>query len=64
MEEARTEAFETLLGLAREKGLLDEEAVPEATEEESFRIVDGFSTVGSIHRLRVQIRPGILGRVE
>ncbi len=64
VEEARAEAFETLLDLAREKGMLDEEAVPEAAEEESFRIVDGFSTVGSIHRLRVQIRPGILGRVE
>ena len=43
--------------------MLDPHAVPEVAEEESFQIVEGFSTVGSVHRLRVQIRPGILGRI-
>jgi len=64
LQEARTEAEQALMALAREKGALDPEAVAEVAEEESFKIVEGFSTVGSIHRLRVQIRPGILGKIE
>lgn len=62
-EDARAEAEGALLALAREAGVLDPHAVPEVAEEESFQIVEGFSTVGSVHRLRVQIRPGILGRI-
>ncbi len=64
LEEARAEAEQALLALAKEKGALDPDAVAEVAEEESFQIVEGFSTVGSIHRLRVQIRPGILGKIE
>jgi N-methylhydantoinase A/oxoprolinase/acetone carboxylase beta subunit len=63
-EEAEAEASEALMALARDKGILDPQAVAEVVERESFHIVEGFSTVGSIHRLRVQIQPGILGRVE
>ncbi|MBE0616812.1 MAG: hydantoinase/oxoprolinase family protein [Proteobacteria bacterium] len=64
LKEARTEAEQALMALAKEKGALDKDSVAEVAEEESFNIVEGFSAVGSIHRLRVQIRPGILGRVE
>lgn len=64
LDEVRAEAEEALMRLAREAGVLDPEALPEVVEQESFRIVEGFSVVGSIHRLRVQIRPGILGRIE
>ncbi|MDW7711595.1 MAG: hydantoinase/oxoprolinase family protein [Deferrisomatales bacterium] len=64
LDEVRAEAEETLMGLARDAGVLDPEALPEVVEQESFRIVEGFSAVGSVHRLRVQIRPGILGRIE
>lgn len=63
-EEAREEARTCLLDLARQKGLLDPRAEAEVAEEESFRVVEGFSTVGSIHRIRMQIRPGLLGRIS
>lgn len=64
LAEARAEASEALLRLARDKGVLDPEAAVDIAEEESFRIVEGFSTLGSIHRVRAQIRPGILGRAQ
>jgi len=63
-EEAEAEASEALMALAQDKGVLDPDAVAEIAEQESFQIVEGFSTVGRIHRLRMQIRPGILGQVE
>jgi N-methylhydantoinase A/oxoprolinase/acetone carboxylase beta subunit len=61
--EARAAAEHALLDLAREKGLLDPGAVAEVAEEESFKVVEGFATVGSIHRIRMQIRPGLVGRI-
>lgn len=62
--EAKEEAEKALLDLAREKGLLDPGAVVETAEQESFRVVEGFSAVGSIHRVRMQIRPGLVGRIR
>ncbi len=63
LEEARAEAGRTLLAVAEDKGVLETDAAVDIAEEESFRIVEGFATVGSVHRVRAQIRPGILGRV-
>lgn len=59
-DEARQEAETALMELAREKGLQDTGAVAEVAEQESFPIVEGFRRVGSVHRIRMQIRPGIL----
>ncbi len=64
LDDVRTRATEALLGAARRKGDLDPGAVVDLTDEESFNVIEGFSRVGRIHRLRAQIRPGILARVE
>lgn len=64
LEQARTEATDTLLELVKDRGLLDEAAVAEIAEEESFNVVEGFTVVGRIHRLRAQIRPGLVERVR
>ncbi|MBI5016477.1 MAG: hydantoinase/oxoprolinase family protein [Deltaproteobacteria bacterium] len=61
--EAKREAERALLDLVREKGLLDPGAVAEVAEQESFNVVEGFATVGSIHRIRMQIRPGLVGKI-
>jgi len=62
-QDARRDAERALLDLARDKGL-DPGGTAEVAEEESFKVVEGFEAIGSIHRLRMQIRPGLLGRIE
>ncbi len=64
LDQAEKEAAQVLLALAEEKGILDPKSSVDLAERESFRIVEGFSTVGAIHSVRAQIRPGIIGRVE
>ncbi|MBI5446044.1 MAG: hydantoinase/oxoprolinase family protein [Deltaproteobacteria bacterium] len=63
LAQAKEEAAEALRTVARGKGLLDPEAVVEIAEEESFRVVEGSTHAGNIHRLRLQIRPGLLRRL-
>jgi N-methylhydantoinase A/oxoprolinase/acetone carboxylase beta subunit len=64
LADAEAEALAALARLAERKGLIDADATPEITERESFRVIQGYTTAGSIHHLRAQIRPGILGRAE
>jgi N-methylhydantoinase A/oxoprolinase/acetone carboxylase beta subunit len=64
LADTRRAAEEALAGLARESGLAPEDFVAETVEEESFRIVEGYSARGSVHRLRMQVRPSILFKVE
>ncbi len=63
LEEARDRAARELLDMARRKGALDGEVAVDITDTETFNIIEGFYTVGAVHRLRAQIRPGILARV-
>jgi N-methylhydantoinase A/oxoprolinase/acetone carboxylase beta subunit len=64
LEQTHEEALEALTRLAHLKGLAEGKIVADVAEQESFRIVEGYSNVGSVHRLRMQIRPSILCRVE
>ncbi|GAB4259881.1 hydantoinase/oxoprolinase family protein [Deferrisoma sp.] len=64
MADLQARATETLLAAARARGELDPAAAVDVTDVESFNVIEGFTTVGRIHRLRAQIRPGILFRVE
>jgi hypothetical protein len=62
LADAEAEALGALADLARRKGVLDPNATSEVTEKESFRVIQGDTVAGSIHYLRAQIRPGILGK--
>ena len=62
LADAEAEALDALDTLARRQGLLDPDATLEVTERSSFRVIQGFTAAGSIHYLRAQIRPGILGK--
>lgn len=64
LADAEAEALHLLEMLAQRQGLIDPRAVPEITEKESFRILQGHSAAGNIHYLRAQIRPGILGKAQ
>lgn len=41
-----------------------EKRIYDIADRESFNVIEGYRTVGSIHRLRLQLRPSILCRVE
>jgi N-methylhydantoinase A len=64
LEEAREEGARAMQSLARGKGLIDPEAAVEVAEEESFRVVEDSRASGSIYRLRLQVRPGLLCRLR
>ncbi len=63
LEDARQRIDRAVLDLARARGALDPDDRVERVDEESFNVIQGFSTAGAIHRLRAQIRPGILARI-
>ncbi|GAB4257301.1 MAG: hydantoinase/oxoprolinase family protein [Deferrisomatales bacterium] len=64
LQAARDDAARALMDLAKVHGMLGRPAAVDFAEEEEFRIIEGFRTAGSIYRIRAQIRPGILGKVE
>ncbi len=64
LADLQTRATEAVLAAARSKGELDPAAPVDIADVESFNVIEGFATVGRIHRLRAQIRPGILSRVD
>ncbi len=64
MEDLEREADAALSTLAARADQLGEEYQTDATESESFRIVEGHSFAGAIHRLRLKVRPSILCRVK
>jgi N-methylhydantoinase A/oxoprolinase/acetone carboxylase beta subunit len=64
IDDATDEANQSLLKLAEAKGLLEPGVSTDVAERETFNIVEDFVTVGAIHRIRAQIRPGILARIE
>ncbi|RMG98779.1 MAG: hypothetical protein D6708_00180 [Candidatus Dadabacteria bacterium] len=64
MADLQARATEALLAAARARGELDPAAAVDVADVESFNVIEGFTTVGRIHRLRAQIRPGILFRVD
>jgi N-methylhydantoinase A/oxoprolinase/acetone carboxylase beta subunit len=57
------EAKKALSVLAESTGSGADSYVVDVVESESFRIVEGFSVAGEVHRLRLRIRPSILCRV-
>jgi hypothetical protein len=58
------ECESALRQLAEGSGIKLQAFVPEAVERESFNIIEDYQRAGSIHRLRVQVRPSILCKVE
>jgi len=63
-DELLAEAKKAVATLAEEKGIAHVAYETDVAEEESFRIVEGFAAKGSVHRLKLQIRPSILFKVE
>jgi N-methylhydantoinase A/oxoprolinase/acetone carboxylase beta subunit len=62
--EMEAECESALRQLAEGSGIKLQAFVPEAVERESFNIIEDYQRAGSIHRLRVQVRPSILCKVE
>jgi N-methylhydantoinase A/oxoprolinase/acetone carboxylase beta subunit len=64
IDEMEAECESALKKLALESGIKLEAFVPETVERESFNVIEDYQRAGEIHRLRVQVRPSILCKVE
>ncbi len=64
LEEARRDALELLEKKALKRGARPEDLELEVVEEEVFNMVRGFSTTGRNIRVRVQVKPGVIGSLK
>jgi len=64
LEQTRAEALAGLATLTKAMDTDEREYKTDIAEEESFKIIEGYSEAGSVHRIKLQIRPSILCRVD